>query len=286
MKMLKVCYCQHQSVYEKQVVRGNMVYIVKAWRVRKALVYIYLLKVGQRPTRIRALPPHYPGKPHSVRDLSIIPPVSHGFCPRRYSRPQLLLTPKGFCYTLGFELGLISDASSAKPYAAVPVIHCPPVVILQISKPMPSCNGTVLGPFPGPIGLHLRVDFGGRSQPSPCNDGVTFGRQGGPELSQQSQFATVLNLSQSHVGPGMEATFRRMPQCPESGTAVLLSRLDTEPEGPDQLRAKHVPLGTPYYAQVARTRIGRSNLKPRRVVGTPCSSCPLLFLVPTIYMQG
>ena len=62
-------------------------------------------------------------------------PLSHGFRPRRYSCPQLLLTRKGFCYTLGFEPGLISDASSAKPYAAVPVIHCPPVVILQISEP-------------------------------------------------------------------------------------------------------------------------------------------------------
>ena len=62
-------------------------------------------------------------------------PLSHGFRPRRYSRPQLLLAPKGFCYTLGFEPGLISDASSAKPYATVPVIHCPPVVILQISEP-------------------------------------------------------------------------------------------------------------------------------------------------------
>ena len=35
-----------------------------------------ILKVGRRPTRIRALPPpHYPGKPHSGWDLSIIPPV-------------------------------------------------------------------------------------------------------------------------------------------------------------------------------------------------------------------
>ena len=36
-------------------------------------------------------------------------PLSHGFRPRRYSRPQLLLTPKGFCYTLGIKPGLISE---------------------------------------------------------------------------------------------------------------------------------------------------------------------------------
>ena len=72
-------------------------------------------------------------------------PLSHGFCPRRYSSPQLLLTPKGFCYTLGFEPGLISDASSAKPYATVPVIHCPPVVILQISGPHAVVDLTWIG---------------------------------------------------------------------------------------------------------------------------------------------
>ena len=95
--------------------------------------------------------------------------------------------------------------------------------LMQVSHPLPTC--------PGPTVWIWENDPNGfpvKRQTLCCGTGCPLSARviiqiSEPHVVQWSQITTVLNLSQSHAGPGMEATFQRMPQCPETGTGTPFS---------------------------------------------------------------